>query len=41
VWQYYAFAVLQPKGVRRWTYTNTLKAETADADAPKGKAKAA
>jgi hypothetical protein len=22
IWQYFAFAVLQPKGVRRYTYTN-------------------
>jgi hypothetical protein len=22
VWQYFVFAVLQPKGVRRYTYTN-------------------
>jgi HK97 family phage major capsid protein len=27
VWQYLAFAVLQPKGVARWTYTNVLADE--------------
>jgi HK97 family phage major capsid protein len=40
VWQYYAFAVLQPKGVRRWTYTNVLatKAEQDEQAARAGKA---
>jgi hypothetical protein len=27
VWQYIAFAVLQPKGVARWTYTNVVADE--------------
>jgi HK97 family phage major capsid protein len=31
IWQYFAFAVIQPKGVTRWTYTNTLQAEKASA----------
>ena len=29
VWQYFAFAVLQPKGVAKWTYTNVMADEAA------------
>jgi len=50
IWQYFAFAVLEPRGVRRWTYTNVLAtsaslgitvAEDEDAEGKgKGKGKA-
>ena len=46
IWQYFAFAVLEPRGVRKWTYTNVLAAgalgftvnEDGD-EAPEGKGK--
>jgi hypothetical protein len=41
IWQYFAFAVLQPKGVRKWTYTNVVASDVLtineDSDGPKGK----
>jgi len=50
IWEYFAFAVLEPRGVRRWTYTNVLAtsaslgitvAEDEDAEGKgKGKGKA-
>lgn len=50
IWQYFAFAVLEPKGVRKWTYTNVLADPASlgitvnddgegEAPAPKGKGK--
>jgi HK97 family phage portal protein/HK97 family phage prohead protease len=31
IWQYFAFGVIQPIGVQRWTYTNTLMADAESA----------
>jgi HK97 family phage major capsid protein len=46
IWQYFAFAVLEPKGVRKWTYTNVLADAASlgitvheDGDEGKGKGK--